>query len=598
VKKYRFEQFTSTRLYTGAVGYSPDGKQIAHVNNGSGQFNLWTVPSGGGFPRQLTAFADNTVRNFAWSPDSRSILIQADQNGDEQHQLYLVGAVGGWPEALTDKLDVQHNLSQGSWSPDGKTIAYCANDTNPANMDILLRNMETGAITRPLPSGKLYEPVAWSPDGRYLTVIDVYSNTNQNILLLDVRSGEATDTTPHEGETIFYPGPWASDGSGFYLVTNQGREFSSLAFYRLADSRWEWFQTPDEDIENVVVSKDKPIVVWSVNESGRSRLYGLNLADKTPLRLPDLPLGVIGGLDISPDGERLALVLVRPGEASNLYEFDLKTGELKALGQSMLGGIDPADMIEPELVSYPTHDGRSIPAWLYRPKGAGRFPVVLSIHGGPEAQERAAYNYNRGFGILAPNIRGSTGYGISYQKLIHRDWGGDELKDIEYAAKYLRGLDWVDSNRIAVYGGSFGGFATLSAVTRLPEYWAVGVDLVGPANLITFVKAVPPFWKRFMKLWVGDPEEDRAFLIERSPITYVDNIRVPMLVIQGAKDPRVVKSESDQMVERIRANGGEVQYYVDENEGHGATRRENALKWYRMVADFLEAHLLDEPAKA
>ncbi|MBZ0286024.1 MAG: S9 family peptidase, partial [Anaerolineae bacterium] len=322
------------------------------------------------------------------------------------------------------------------------------------------------------------------------------------------------------------------------------------------------------------------------------------------LDLPDLKLGVIGALDIAPDGQRLAMGFVSPGEASNLYEIDLTTGEMVALSQSMLGGIDPADMLEPELVAYPTFDGRMIPAWLYRPKNAReRIPVILSIHGGPEAQERPTYAYNglyqyllsRGFGVLAPNIRGSSGYGISYQKLIHRDWGGAELKDIEHAAKYLRTLDWVDSNRIAVYGGSFGGFATLSAVARLPEYWALGVDIVGPSNLLTFTKSVPEFWKRFMKQWVGDPEQDRDLLVERSPITYVDQIRVPLLVIQGAKDPRVVKAESDQMVERIRARGGDVRYYVDEEEGHGATRRVNQIKWYRMIAEYIEEHLLDEP---
>ncbi|WP_343418261.1 prolyl oligopeptidase family serine peptidase [Candidatus Flexifilum breve] len=241
---------------------------------------------------------------------------------------------------------------------------------------------------------------------------------------------------------------------------------------------------------------------------------------------------------------------------------------------------------------------------MYRPQGEGQFPVVLSIHGGPEAQERARYNYNglyqyllsRGFGVLAPNIRGSTGYGITYQKLIHRDWGGDELKDIEHAAIYLRSLDWVDSNRIAVYGGSFGGFATLSAITRLPDYWALAVDLVGPANLVTFAKAVPPHWRATMKEWVGDPEEDFDMLMARSPITYVDQIKVPLLVIQGAKDPRVVKAESDQMVERIKQNGGDVRYFVDENEGHGTTRRENTIKWYRMIVDYIEEYLLDEPS--
>jgi dipeptidyl aminopeptidase/acylaminoacyl peptidase len=604
--KYRFEQFTATRLYGVVVAYSPDGQYIAHVHNGSGQFNLWLIPSGGGFPLQMTAFSDNTVRGLAWAPDGGQILFMADQNGDEQHQLYQIAASGSWPEALTNKLDAQHNITDSAFSPDGEWFAYCANDVDRSNMDVILRHRDTGDVRRPLPTGKLFQPVAWSPDSRYLTVVDIHSNTDQDILLLDAQSGEYVNTTPHEGEVIFFPGPWKPDGSGFFFVTNTGREFNGIAFYSLADKGWSWYETPEHDVEQLVVSKSGRLV-WSVNEDGRSRLYGKDLATGAPLRLPDLPLGVIGAMDIRPDGWRLAMTFARPGEAPNLFEYDLATGELKRLGQSMLGGIHPEDLIEPELVQYPTFDGRMIPAWLYRPRttsAAGRFPVVLSIHGGPEAQERPGYAYNgfyqyllsRGFGVLAPNIRGSSGYGVSYQKLIHRDWGGAELKDIEHAAKYLRELDWVDANRIAVFGGSFGGFATLSAVSRLPEYWAAAVDLVGPSNLLTFVKSVPPFWMRFMKKWVGDAEEDHALLVERSPITYVDQIRAPLLVIQGAKDPRVVKAESDQMVERIRANGGEVQYYVDENEGHGATRRENAIKWWRMSARFLEEHMLDEPA--
>ncbi|MFU8773119.1 MAG: alpha/beta hydrolase family protein, partial [Anaerolineales bacterium] len=242
---------------------------------------------------------------------------------------------------------------------------------------------------------------------------------------------------------------------------------------------------------------------------------------------------------------------------------------------------------------------------LYKPKTANRSsktPVIVSIHGGPEAQELPAYMYSglyqyllsRGIGILAPNIRGSTGYGKSYQKLIHRDWGGAELKDIEHAAKYLLSLDWVDPERIGVFGGSFGGFATLSAVSRLPDYWAAAVDIVGPSNLVTFARAVPPFWKRFMEKWVGDPEKDHDFLMERSPVTYVDQIKAPLFIIQGANDPRVVKSESDQIVEKLRARGVEVRYDIYEDEGHGFTKRHNQLKAWHDTAEFFEKHLLGE----
>ncbi len=607
MKKYRFEQYAATRLYTGAIAYSPDGQTIAHVANTTGQFNLWTIPSGGGMPYQLTAYADNTVRAVTWHPDGKSILFTADQNGDEFHQVYQIGARGGTPAQLTEAMQAQHYIGD-AFTPDGKRIAYAANEREPQNMETVIHNLETGEKIYPFamsPGGEwgVY-PVAWSPDGRYLLAAKIYTNTNQDVVLYDTTTGEEINATPHEGDVIFFPGAWAPDGSGVYILTNTGREFQGLALYSLAERTWKWVETPDWDVENIAVSKNGRVLIWIVNEDGASKLYGRNLTTGAALTLPNLPLGVVDNFVVTPDGNKLALVFAQPTEATNLYEFDLTTGVMTALGQSMIGGIDPADMFAPELVHYPTFDGRTIPAWLYRPQGVtGPVPVVLSIHGGPEAQERARYNYNgfyqyllsRGFGVLAPNIRGSTGYGISYQKLIHRDWGGDELKDIEHAGKYLRSLDWVDSNRIAVYGGSFGGFATLSAMTRLPEYWALGIDLVGPANLITFVKAVPPHWRASMKAWVGDAEEDRDLLVERSPITYVDQIKAPLLVIQGAKDPRVVKAESDQMVERIKQNGGDVRYFVDENEGHGTTRRENTIKWYRMIVDYIEEYLLDEP---
>lgn len=600
--KYRFEQFASTRIYTPVVRYSPDGQHILHVTNTTGQFNLWTIPSGGGIPRQLTAFTDNTIRNALWSVDGSYILFQADQNGDEQHQLYRLGARGGWHEPITQKMDSQHNL--GDISPDGQWLAYSSNEENPMNMDLFLLHLQTGEKRRIFTQNNSF-PVEWSPNGRYLAFIEAMGNTNMNTWLYDHQTGETINCTPHEGEIQFIAVGWSPNNDGFFMATNEGREFIALAYYDIAKRSYEWHITPNYDLENFAVSKNGELMIWVVNENGVSKLYGKNLKTNASLTMPNLPIGAVNGLALNPAGDKLALVYVRPSQASNLYEVDLKTGDMLELGQSMLGGIDPQDFIEPEAVFYESFDGRKIPAWLYKPKTVDgmRYPVVLSIHGGPEFQERPVYNYNglyqyllnMGFGILAPNIRGSTGYGISYQKLIHRDWGGAELRDIEHAALYLRGLDWVDSNRIAVYGGSFGGFATLSAVTRLPQYWAVGVDIVGPSNLVTFAKAVPPFWKSFMKQWVGDPDEDYDMLVERSPITYVSQLRAPMLIIQGAKDPRVVKAESDQMVEKIRAQGGKVEYYVDEEEGHGATRRENSIKWMGMIAHFLEEQLLDMP---
>lgn len=598
----KFEQYAATRIYAGVVAYSPDGSQIAHVTNTTGQYNLWTIPSGGGIPQQLTAFTDNTVRGVAWRPDGKEIAFNADANGDEQHAIYLIPAKGGTPQPVTS-VRAQHFLGPQAYSPDMKTLAYAGNDITPENMEVILRDIETGESGRPFPQGGgLYVPIYWSSNGRYLTAIKQTSNTDTDVFLLDTVGGEIINVTEHEGEVVYAPDVWNPDGSGFYILTNEGREFVGLAFYRLADRKWDWVETPEHDIEQIAISDDGRVLIWVVNEDGASRIYGRSLTTGNPLSLPELRLGVVDAIDINPDGSKVALVFASSKEAANLYEFDLRTGEMLSLGQSMIGGIDPETMVEPELIHYPTHDGRMIPAWLYRPQNAApdaKVPVMLSIHGGPEAQERPRYAYmglyqyllSRGYAILAPNIRGSTGYGVTYQKLIHRDWGGAELGDIEAAAKWLKAQSWSDPAKIIVYGGSFGGFATLSAMTRLSDYWALGVDIVGPSNLITFVNSVPPHWRSMLRAWVGDAEDDRDMLIERSPITYVDNLKAPLLVIQGANDPRVVQAESDQMVERIRANGGDVEYFIDPEEGHGTTRRANAIKWYKLIVEYIEKKL-------
>ena len=290
----------------------------------------------------------------------------------------------------------------------------------------------------------------------------------------------------------------------------------------------------------------------------------------------------------------------------DVWGWCTSAGDVHVLTDSTPPALREITAVEPELIRFPTHDGRDIPAFLYRPHGDGPFPVVLSIHGGPEAQERPMYMYGgfyqyllaQGIGVIAPNVRGSTGYGSTYQKLIHHDWGGDELRDFEHAVKHLHSLGWVDPDRIAVFGGSFGGFATLSCVSRLPKLWAAGVSIVGPSNLVTFVKAVPPTWLRLMAKWVGDAETERDFLLERSPVTYADDIVAPLFVIQGANDPRVVKAESDQIVERLRARGVDVRYDVYEDEGHGFTKRANEIKALGDAGDFLVAHLKVAPLEA
>jgi dipeptidyl aminopeptidase/acylaminoacyl peptidase len=597
--RYTFEQFAATRRYQPALSFSPDGSEIAYSTNTSGQFNLWRQSSDGGYPHQITTFSDQAVRSLAWSPDGATIVFRADHQGNERHQIYRVPARGGRPEQLTDAPQVQHHLGGMPWSPDGSSILYNGNDREPADQDVLVQNVETGEVRRVMQSGGLLFGLSWSPDGRKIAVMHAKSNTSIDGYLLDVESSEAKHLTPLDVEMRFVPSAWAADGSGFYVLTDEDREHVGLAFYDLAAARYRWVETPEWDVEHVTASKDGRYLVWSLNEDGYSRLYVRRLDTGEMVDLPDMPAGAIESMTMTTDGSKLAMLLHRADHPAEIYVVDVDAGTVARLTYGFLGGIDENDLIQPEIIRYATHDGRDIPALLYRPKGDGPFGIVLSIHGGPESQERPNYAYNglyqywlsRGIGVLAPNVRGSTGYGKTYQKLIHRDWGGAELKDFEEAVKYLHALDWVDPERIGVFGGSFGGFATLSCVSRLPDYWAAAVDIIGPSNLVTFAKAVPPTWRRLMAQWVGDPETEVDFLMERSPITYVDQIKAPLFIIQGANDPRVVKPESDQIVEKLRARGVDVRYDVYEDEGHGFTKRENELRALKDVAEFMEGYL-------
>ncbi|CAN5812116.1 S9 family peptidase [soil metagenome] len=597
-----FADFAAVISYGSSLSFSPDGSEIAYSCNASGQFNLWVRPVAGGEARQLTDYTDNAVRELSWSPDGSQILYTADTKGDEKHQLYLIDPAGGGATALTARPDVQYFLADlNPWSPDSQYIAYAGNDREATAQDTIVRELPTGEDERPLMDGRIYEPVGWSPNGTKLTVIDARSSMELIPIIVDVQSGEVTGLKDAGEPGIYAPGPWKQDGSGYWMSSDKGREFSGLAFVEANTGTFTWIERPDWDIDVVAASKDGRYLAWGMNENGYSKIAVQLLDSGQDIELPTLPGGVLkSGLVFSPDSSQLAVLMETPVRPAEIYLIDLENGTLRQLTNSWLRDLSHVQMVDPELVHFPTFDGREIPAWLFKPSGEGPFPVVYSIHGGPEYQERPTYAYRgfyqclltKGIGVLATNIRGSTGYGKSYQKLIHRDLGGNDVKDFEAAVNYLHSVDWVRSDRIGVFGGSYGGFAVLTCVSRLPDYWAAAVDIVGPSNLVTMLRSFPPTWKEVAKATFGDVDTEEEDLLRRSPITYVDQITTPLFVIQGANDPRVVKAESDQIVEKLRARGVDVKYDVYEDEGHGFTKKENELKALGDSAAFLADYLL------
>lgn len=586
----------SLRLWP-TLALSPDGTRVAYVDDASGQYNLTVRPLDGGEPRALTSYPDSIVRRMAWHPREPVLVFEVDTKGDEYTRICRVRLDGGEPQLLAAAPQVKYMMAEReSFSPDGKLLAYTGTDRAPEDEDVLVRDMATGDVRRLYTGGGQVLAGSFSPDGTRLSLTELRVSGSDHVIHLAFPDGSPPRRLTPEGAppAAYWLGPWLPDGSGLLVRANVEREHTGLAIMSVEDGELTWLDTPDSDVEGVALSADGRVLVWSVNLDGATQLRARDMTTGRYVPVPPLPPGVAANLSLTPDGASLVMRFHRATEPTNVVVFDLRTGELRNLTGSRPASADPATFVEPEITSYPSGDHR-VPALLYRPRDvAGRVPVVLSIHGGPAVQERPLYNdlyqclLSSGVAVFAPNIRGSAGYGTTYKEAVYRDWGGVDLEDLAAAAAHLHSRDWVDPTRIGLLGGSYGGFAVLSCVSRLPEVgWAAAVDWCGPSNLLTFARSQPPSWHNMVAKVVGDPEKDADFLMSRSPVTYADQIRAPLFVIQGANDPRVPQAESDQIVAGLRERGVEVRYDVYPDAGHGFGRREDQIRAYSDIAEFL-----------
>lgn len=583
------------RLGAYTLALSPDGKTVAYADDRSGQFNVVVERIDGGDPKRLTSFTDHAVKRITWHPDGRTLYFAADIDGRENMQLFRIGADGSGLAALTDTPEATFYLDTPCrpFSPDGRRLAYAADDRDPRVQDVLVRDLDTGEVRRVYTDGGRMLHGYWSPDGKQLTAADIVVPYAEHIVYaVDVASGEARRLTPPGAQGTCWLGPWLPDGSGFLVRSTFGREFQGLAVMDAQTGGLSWLDTPDWDVEEAVLSADGRTLLWTVNVEGATELRARDVVSGADLAVPRLPLGEGWALNVSADGRRAVLLFTTPRRPWSVLVVELAAGEVRWLDDAG----DIPNSVEPTLVRYATADGASIPAYAYRPDVEGPVPVVLAIHGGPSSQERPGYNplyqylVANGVAVVAPNVRGSRGYGRAYQMILDRDWGGVDLRDFAETAAFLAAQEWVD--RIALFGRSYGGFAVLSCLSRLPEVgWAAGVSWCGMSNLVTLAKAAPPTWRFQVAAQIGDHETDAAFLTSRSPVTFADAIRAPLFVLQGANDRRVPRHEADQIVDRLRARGVEVRYDVYADEGHGFSKRENDLKATADAADFLLVHL-------
>jgi len=592
VKRYPMDRYLAYNILTGFAPH-PTDEVLAVSTNMSGQVNIWIYKENSN-PRRITTFVDERAVPISWSPDGERLLFNVDDKGNEIWQFYLYSSREGWFRELILEDDIVHYTSRYCWGWDNKSLIYFANRDDPTRFDLYLHDITSG-------EGKLiwngfggYQVAYWYfPDK--IVIQDIRSHEDTNLYLLDLSKEEVSDLTPHEGEAVFQP--LAPYRNGFFLASDLNREYRYLAYYDLERRVMKALWAGDYDVEFAAIGKET--FLFSVNVESYSRLYIMDLHTKATQRIY-VPEGVVEDIQSAGAQDKYYIQMSTPYRPSEIYLCNYNTDEFKRVVDVFYGDIPKSDMARPRIEYYKSFDGRSIHTIIYKPRGQGPFPVVIYLHGGPQSQSRPRYSpltqylVSRGVAVAMPNFRGSTGFGKTFRNLINRDWGGGELKDVEYLIKYLSRKKWVDKDRIGVVGGSFGGFLTLSCVTRLPDLWRVAVEWFGPSNLVTFTRSVPPYWKRYMKKWVGDPDdpEDLKMLEERSPITYVDNIRVPMMIVQGARDIRVVKEESEQIVDKLREKGIEVEYILYEDEGHGFTKEKNNKDAVKKTVDFLLRHLL------
>jgi dienelactone hydrolase len=582
---------------------SPDGRTVVVIGDGSGTPQPWVFPlDDPDAARRIPV--EGAVQRCVWRPDGSRFAVVVDPDGRENNQIFEVEPETGAVHEVCVRPGVRHELgvpyASGSspYSPDGRLLAYASNARSADVFDVVVRDLATGAERIVVCAGEgvpadRYLPTVFSPDSRQLLAIRLHQNTEQQVYLSDVDSG-ATRLLIGDGPGKYQPVAWRPEG--IYLCATRDGDFTGLALLT-PDGAMTWLDSLDRDIEYAIVSADGRRLVWFVNNDGFTAVRHRGPDGKVhegtglPPGLAAHELGLFGHAPrLDPNGGEAVVLLGRPGVPAQLWRVRLPDGTATPVGPLPEPVIDG-----PEVVRF--GDPTSVSGLLYRPAGDGPFPAVLVVHGGPETQATPSSDHiidalvGRGIAVLAGNIRGSSGFGLRFQRLIYRDWGGGDVEDLRAAAEFLRTVAWIDADRLGVYGASYGGFASLSCLTRLPEYWKAGAAECATADLVADIEAFPPTWRRRAREWIGDPADpaDRARLTAVSPSSHVDTVRAPVLLVHGTNDARADIGPIDAFHAELVRLGKPVEYHRIEGAGHNAA--DQGVDTASVICDWLAVHL-------
>jgi dipeptidyl aminopeptidase/acylaminoacyl peptidase len=568
------------------VNFSPDGSRVLLLSNLTGTMQVHRMTLASGHVEQLTDF-DEPVSGF-YLPAGGEIVLSRDDGGNERHQLWLLSdSPGAEPRPLVNDPEFIHRV--GGVRRDASLLSYASNSRNGADFDVYVVPLDGSAPPRMVfDMGGWCSAGAFSPDGRWLAVSRLTErNGDDDLFLVDVTSGEVVHVTPHEDDATSSGPSWRPDSSAFFFTTSIGRDRAAVARYDMSRRSWEYVLERSSDC-SVSIDWNGERLLLRTNEEGCTQAFlldpgSLEVVDEVPL--PGLG---VAAFSFSRDGRYLAYEFSSSLVPGDGWLYDCSSGATTRLTTSP-GEVPPSSLVEPTVHRYPSFDGEEVPVFLYGPRDAKS--VVVYIHGGPEAQFTPAWNpviqyfVGRGFAVAAPNVRGSTGYGKRYH----------HLDDVEKRMDSVRDLvalhDWLGAEKVALMGGSYGGYMVLAGLTFFPELWAVGVDIVGISSLVTFLENTSVWRRAFREREYGSLERDREFLESASPINFVDQVRAPLFLIHGANDPRVPVTEAEQIYKVLADKGVRCELLVYQDEGHGLAKLKNRLDAYPKAADFLESVL-------